>query len=79
MSKNRLEGHVRETIEVRPYSIGELSELYGICPRTFKKWLGVFKDELGPLVGRYYTIAQVEVIFKHLKIPYLEKVIKTTR
>lgn len=57
------------TIEIKPYSIKELSGIYGVCDKTFKKWLLPFADCVGKKQGRYYTVAQVVTIFDKLGIP----------
>ena len=60
----------RNLIEVKPYSLGELCKIYGVTDKTLKKWFIPFKPELGRREGRYYSIDQVEIIFKHLKVPH---------
>lgn len=56
------------TIQLKPYSVTELAKIYGVCNRTFKKWVNEIK-EVGPKNGRYYSIPQVKIIFQNLKIP----------
>lgn len=55
--------------EVRAYSVKELSAFYCVCERTFRKWISVFKSEIGERVGRYYNIRQVMIILKKLGLP----------
>ncbi len=57
------------TIEIKPYSIKELSGIYGVCDKTFKKWLLPFTESVGKKQGRYYTVAQVKTIFDKLGVP----------
>jgi transposase len=62
-------GDKRQFITIKPYTIRELSLLYGVSRITFRRWLNKFKQELGNRAGRYYSIPQVKVIFKHLDFP----------
>ena len=55
-------------IELKPYSVTDLAKIYGVCNRTFKKWVNDIK-EVGPKKGRYYSIPQVKIIFENMKIP----------
>jgi hypothetical protein len=54
---------------LKPYSLMELSRIYGVDFRTFKKWIIPFQDNIGNRNGRYYTIAQVRKIFDFLGTP----------
>lgn len=59
----------KRTIELKPYSQKELAKLYGVCSKTFKKWIKPFEEEIGKQSGRYYTIPQVKIIFQKLSLP----------
>lgn len=59
----------KKTIELRPYSMKEIYNLYGISWYVFKTLLKEFEQELGPLNGKYYTVNQVQLIFKKIGIP----------
>lgn len=61
---------IQEVTEMRPYSTKELAKIYGVCDRTLLKWMKPFAAEIGEKRGRYYTVAQVEVIFQRLGMPY---------
>jgi transposase-like protein len=54
---------------VKPYSIDDLCELYGITRRVFFSWRKLFIKKLGKLQGRVYNIRQVKIIFEHLGSP----------
>ena len=56
-------------IPLKPYSSADLSKVYNVCIRTMNKWLQPFHEEVGAKQGRYYTIAQVKVIFEKLGLP----------
>lgn len=55
--------------EIKPYSTKEIATLYGVCDKTLKKWLKPFEQNIGIKTGRYYTIAQVNIIFDRLGMP----------
>ena len=59
----------KNTIQLRPYSMAEMGRLYGVCDRTFKKWIEPFSNDIGEKKGRYYTISQVKIIFEKLGLP----------
>jgi hypothetical protein len=59
----------KSKLHLKPYSLMELSRIYGVNFRTFKKWLVPFQDKIGIRVGRYYTVAQVQKIFEVLGTP----------
>ncbi|MDD5464555.1 MAG: hypothetical protein PHP62_05395 [Candidatus Moranbacteria bacterium] len=54
---------------IKPYTQKELSFLYGVCGRTFKKWLKPYRRELGVHTGRFYMARQVKKIFEKLGFP----------
>ncbi len=47
----------------------ELSRIYGVDFRTFKKWIVPFQESVGIRNGRYYSVAQVRKIFDFLGTP----------
>ena len=55
--------------EIRPYSTKELAIIYDVCDKTMKKWIKPFVAEVGEKNGRYYSVAQVKVIFDKLGVP----------
>ena len=55
--------------EIRPSSIRELAGIYGCCEKTMKKWIMPFLEEVGAKNGRYYSVAQVKVMFEKLGLP----------
>lgn len=59
----------KNKLHLKPYSLMELSRIYGVNFRTFKKWLLPFQDKIGVRVGRYYSVAQVQIIFEVLGTP----------
>jgi len=63
----------RDEILIKPYTLRELSDTYGVDWRTFKKWIKVFENEIGETCGRYYSIPQVNKIIDKLGVPSLRK------
>jgi hypothetical protein len=59
----------RLPLQLKPYSTKDLAEIYGVAKRTFRKWIAPFHSEIGNKNGRYYTIAQVKIIFFKLGLP----------
>ncbi len=57
------------SIKLKPYSVKELSAIYEVNEQTFRNWLIPFKEELGERRGNFYTVNQVELIFKKLGVP----------
>jgi hypothetical protein len=60
------------SLEMRGYTLGELARLYKVCVRTFKRWLKPFDAVVGKKQGRYFTIAQVKIIFEKLGTPDMQ-------
>lgn len=56
-------------IEIKAYSLTELSNLYGISNRIMKTWLAPFTDDIGKKNGRLYNTLQVKIIFEKLGLP----------
>lgn len=56
-------------VEIRPYSITELSCLYGVSNRTMKNWIAPHDLLVGNKIGRLYTALQVKIIFEKLGLP----------
>ncbi len=63
---------ITDKVPVKPYTITELSDIYGVDKRTLGIWLKPFAEELGPRQGRYYSIPQVKIIFFKLGLPFMQ-------
>jgi transposase len=57
-------------IKVKPYMQKEISEIYGIGNATMRAWIKKISPKIGQRYGRYYTVKQVEIIFREFGVPY---------
>jgi hypothetical protein len=56
-------------IEIKPYSLTELANIYGVTNRTMKNWITPHKEAVGDKIGRLYTTLQIKIIFEKLGLP----------
>lgn len=56
-------------IEIKAYSVTELSAIYRVSRYTFLKWIEPHLKFVGERSGRYYTHLQVKIIFEKLGLP----------
>ncbi|HWY36126.1 MAG TPA: hypothetical protein VNX68_15890 [Nitrosopumilaceae archaeon] len=54
---------------LKAYSPKEIRNMYGISASVYNKWIESFKEEIGELKGRYYTVTQVKIIIDRLGAP----------
>jgi hypothetical protein len=54
---------------IKPCTITELADMYGVSLKTFRKWLQPHEEAIGKRLGRYYTTLQVRIIFDKLGFP----------
>lgn len=71
MSEKKELKEQKPMIQLKPYTLCEISKLYGVDWRTLKMWIQPFLKEIGDKRGRYYTIPQVRIIFEKLELPSL--------
>ena len=57
-------------IEVRPYNMKELCNLYKMSYKSMYTCLKPMQTLIGKKRGYFYTVRQVEIIFRELGIPY---------
>jgi hypothetical protein len=55
--------------DLKPYSVKEIASIYNVCGKTLKKWLKPHEPLIGAKQGRFFTVAQVKLIFEKLGIP----------
>jgi hypothetical protein len=58
-----------DAVAIKPYSLSELAELYGVTNRTMRNWLTSHKDQIGERIGWLYNARQVKLIFEILGLP----------
>lgn len=58
-----------QKFQLRPYTIAELADMYGVSKKTFRKWLEPFQELIGERNGFFYSIIQVKIIFDKLGMP----------
>ena len=56
-------------IMIKPCTISELADMYGVSLKTFRTWLQPHKQAIGKRLGRYYNTQQVRIIFERLGVP----------
>ena len=54
---------------LKAYSVKQLSELYGVSAKTFRRWLAPFNKDIGEKQGNYFNISQVKCIVQRLGVP----------
>lgn len=57
------------TFDLRPYTITELAEIYGVCRQTFRKWVRPFDEAIGERNGYFYSAIQVQMIIEKIGLP----------
>lgn len=57
------------TFTLKAYTVKQLSELYGVSAKTFRRWLEPFSKSIGEKRGYFYNISQVKCIVSHLGVP----------
>jgi transposase len=56
-------------IPLRAYSVKELAALFDVSRPTLVRWLKPYKSQIGKRIGHFYTLKQVEIIFKSIGWP----------
>lgn len=54
---------------LKPYSIKELAQCYGISYKVMRSWLAPVQKKVGKQIGKCFNISQVKTIFDHLGWP----------
>lgn len=57
------------TVEIKPYNLTELAQIYGVTNRTMKNWIIRHNEAVGEKEGRLYTVLQIKIIFQKLGLP----------
>ncbi|MFT3910945.1 MAG: hypothetical protein QM737_16115 [Ferruginibacter sp.] len=56
-------------MNTKPCCKKDLLKLYGISYKALASWLRPMKAEIGPLHGRYFSTAQLKIIFETFGFP----------
>lgn len=54
---------------LKAYTVTQLSEIYGVSTKTFRRWVSPFKKEVGEKQGYFFNISQVKCIVQRLGVP----------
>ncbi|TXJ28247.1 MAG: hypothetical protein E6Q24_05560 [Chitinophagaceae bacterium] len=54
---------------IKPYRIKELTEIFDVNYRTFKRWVSNIEKEMGKPNGQYYSVSQVEYMIAQFGLP----------
>lgn len=58
---------MKDLIDSKPRTIGELAAYYRVDRRTFRKWMSCPSlSGIRPETGRFFSIKQVKTIIEHL-------------
>ena len=60
----------KDVIRIQAYTTKELAAIFKTTPKTFRKWIFVIKDQIGPRIGNYFSPKQVKLIVEHLGKPF---------
>ena len=60
---------MKKPIEFKPYTIKQISVIYGVSLQTIRRWLIPFHDKIGKRQGHFYNVNQVRIIFESFGIP----------
>lgn len=63
------QNETKSYIDIKAYSKQEVADIYEISQKSLTTWLDSIDGKLGPLIGRFYSPRQVEIIFKEYGIP----------
>jgi len=55
--------------KIKPYTSKQLADQYGVCVKTFAKWIKPFVKDIGVRNGQIYSIKQVIIIYDKLGEP----------
>ncbi len=53
--------------DIRPMTIAQLAQRWGVSQRTVRRWLKPYEAEIGRRVGNIYNARQVAIILSRLE------------
>jgi len=57
-----IQNNYTNRFEIKPYTVGELRNVYAVSYKTLQKWVEKHQDKIGPRIGNTYTAKQVAAI-----------------
>jgi len=54
---------------IKPYHLKNLAAIFDVNSQTLKRWIRNYETELGPKLGKYYSIQQVECLITKIGLP----------
>lgn len=54
---------------IKPYRVIDLTKIFDVNYRTFKRWVSNIEKEMGKPEGNYYSIRQVEYMIAQFGLP----------
>lgn len=69
MQKNKTYYDEKGNLIIKPYQLADLTKIFDVNYRTFKKWVKNISKELGKPAGRYYSVPQVEYMIAQFGLP----------
>jgi hypothetical protein len=71
MAKHKPKQFFDETgkLIIRPYRMIDLTQIFDVNYKTFKRWVSNIEKELGKPNGKYYSIRQVEYMIAQFGLP----------
>jgi hypothetical protein len=61
---------------IKPYTVKQLAEIYGVSSNIFKGWVEEITDKVGKKKGHYFTVKQVTILFDEIGAPPPPPVVK---
>lgn len=54
---------------IKPYHLKDLAVIFDVNSQTLRRWMSKYETELGPKIGKYYSIPQVECLIRYIGLP----------
>ncbi len=70
---NNPEPKAKNILELRPSTLSDLAQIYGISIPTMKLWIKPFLPLLGEKTGNYFNPRQVRILLENLEMPTIKK------
>ncbi len=55
---------------IKPYQLKDLGEIYGVHPRTIRRWIDKLLPQIGNKKVKYFTIEEVTKIVTAIGFPH---------